>query len=224
MSPALPPEVARLEAPLRQGLEQLQLTLDDRQIERLLAYLALIARWNRVYNLTAVRDPAEMLAQHLLDSLAGVVPLRRHTAGAAARVLDVGSGAGLPGVVFAIACPELQVTCVDTVAKKATFIRQVAAELGLPNLKAEHVRIEQMKPAAAQVVTSRAFASLHDFVALTRQHLAPDGVWLAFKGRSPEEEIAALPPDTAVFHVEQLRVPSLDAQRCLVWLRPAAAG
>lgn len=223
MPPALPPEVARLEAPLREGLARLELTLDDRAVERLLAYLALIARWNRVYNLTAVREPADMLTQHLLDSLAGVAPLRRHTGGQPAKLLDVGSGAGLPGVVFAVACPELQVTCVDTVAKKATFIRQVAAELGLANLRAEHARVEQLPPVAAQLVTSRAFASLHDFVALTRQHLAPDGVWMAFKGRRPDDEAAALPSDVELFHVEQLQVPSLDAQRCLVWLRPAAA-
>ncbi|WP_240636057.1 16S rRNA (guanine(527)-N(7))-methyltransferase RsmG [Caldimonas tepidiphila] len=221
MSAALPPEVARLEAPLREGLLQLRLALDDRQVGQLLAYLALIARWNRVYNLTAVREPADMLSQHLLDSLAGVAPLRRHTEGAPARVLDVGSGAGLPGVVFAIACPELSVTCVDTVAKKAIFIRQAAAELGLPNLRAEHARVEQLQPAAAQVVTSRAFASLHDFVALTREHLAADGVWLAFKGRVPDDELAALPPDVGVLQVEPLAVPRLDAQRCLVWLRPA---
>lgn len=220
MSTPLPPEFSRLEAPLRAGLAQLELSLQEEQVRQLLAYLALIARWNRVYNLTAVRDPADMLAQHLLDSLAAVPPLRRHTGGTAARVLDVGSGAGLPGVVFAIACPELQVTCVDTVAKKATFIRQVAAELGLPRLRAEHCRVESLPAARADIVTSRAFASLQDFVTLTREHLAPGGVWLAFKGKRPDEEIAALPGDLTVFHVEPLHVPLLSAERCLVWLRP----
>lgn len=222
-TPALPPEFERLEAPLRAGLTQLGLSLDDTRLGQLLAYLALIARWNRVYNLTAVRDPQEMLTQHLLDSLAAVPPLRRHTGGAPARVLDVGSGAGLPGVVFAIACPELQVTCVDTVAKKATFIRQVAAELGLRHLRAEHARIETLAPARADVVTSRAFASLQDFVSLTEAHLAPGSVWLAFKGKAPTEEIATLPATVEVFHVEQLDVPGLQAERCLVWLRPRAS-
>lgn len=189
---------------------------------RLQAYLDLLARWNQVYNLTALRDPAQMRSHHLADSDSIVAPLERHAAGRPLRILDVGSGGGLPGVVLAIRHPDWDVTCVDAVAKKAGFIRQVALELGLPNLHAEHARIEQLPPAGADVVTSRAFASLPDFCAWTRPHLAPHGVWLAMKGKHPAEEIAALPADVEVFHVEQLHVPGLDAERCAIWLRPTA--
>ncbi len=200
---------------------QLGLALDGVVLGRLLAYLALLQRWNSVYNLTAVRDPEQMLSQHLVDCLAVLPPLRRHAAGRALRVLDVGSGGGLPGVVLAIAEPGWQVSCVDTVAKKAGFIRQVAAELGLPNLRAVHARVEAMPPEARfDVVVSRAFASLPDFTAWSRDRLAPEGIWLAMKGKRPDDELAALPAGVAVFHVEQLQVPGLDAQRCLVWMRP----
>lgn len=214
-----PPEARTLAS----GLDRLGLTLDAEQQARLLDYQALIAKWNRVYNLTAVRDPAEMLTHHLLDSLSVVGPLRRHAAGRPLRVLDVGSGAGLPGVVLAIAEPLWQITCVDTVGKKASFIQQVAAELGLRQLRSEHARVEALPPARADVVTSRAFASLVDFTQLTRSHLAPDGLWMAMKGKAPTAEIAELPATVDVFHVEPLNVPDLDAERCLVWMRPRAA-
>jgi 16S rRNA (guanine527-N7)-methyltransferase len=206
---------------LQSGLTQLGLPLSPTQVDLLLAYQALIAKWNRVYNLTAVRSPEEMLTHHLLDSLA-VAPALTARFGAERpfRLLDVGAGAGLPGVVIAIALPQAQVTCVDTVAKKASFIRQVAAELGLKNLQSEHARVEALRPQQADVVTSRAFASLADFVALTHQHLRPDGVWMAMKGKPPEAETADLPDDVEVFHVEPLTVPGLDAERCLVWMRP----
>ena len=196
----------------------LGLQLSDAQYEQLLEYLELIAKWNKVYNLTAVRDPEEMLVQHLFDSIAAVGPLRRHTAGKAARVLDVGSGAGLPGVVFAICCPELQVDCVDTVGKKAAFIHQAAAQLQLPNLRGIHDRVENLK-GPYDVVSSRAFASLADFVAWSGGALAEQGVWLAMKGKRPDAEIAELPPAAEVFHVEQLSVPELAAERCVVWMR-----
>jgi len=133
-------------------------------------------------------------------------------------VLDVGSGGGLPGVVIAIACPEVAVTCVDTVAKKAAFIQQAAAELGLPHLRATHARVESLRE-SYDVVTSRAFASLKDFVTWSRSALAPNGVWMAMKGRQPDAEIAELPADVSVFHVEPIAVPGLDAQRCIVWMR-----
>jgi len=190
------------------------------QAAALLAYLALLQRWNATYNLTAVRDPAQMLTQHLADCLALMPPLQQHRA--QGRLLDVGSGGGLPGVVVAVMLPGLDVTCVDTVGKKAAFIRQVAAALQLPNLHGEHARVEQLRAAPFDVVTSRAFASLADFTRLTRDLLAPAGVWLAMKGKPPDDEIAALPPEVEVFHVEQLQVPGLDAQRCLVWMRPLA--
>jgi 16S rRNA (guanine527-N7)-methyltransferase len=189
----------------------------EAQLQQLQAYLALLQRWNSTYNLTAVRDPAEMLTHHLADCLAVLKPLT--AALPAGRVLDVGSGGGLPGAVLAIMCPALQVSCVDTVGKKAAFIRQVAAELRLPNLHAEHARVEQLKRPPFDLITSRAFASLLDFTTLTRPLLAEGGVWMAMKGRAPDDEVAALPAGVAVFHVEPLAVPGLDAQRCLVWMR-----
>lgn len=210
-----------LDRALRAGADALAIGLDDRQVEQLLDYLELIQKWGRVYNLTAVRAPAEMLTQHLLDSLAVVPPLLRRTQGRALRVLDVGSGAGLPGVVLAICRPELRVDCVDTVAKKAAFIQQVAATLHLPNLRGLHDRVERLA-GPYDVVTSRAFASLADFVGWSAAALAADGVWLAMKGKRPDQEIAQLPPAVELFHVEQLAVPGLDAERCIVWLRRRA--
>lgn len=209
-----------LREPLTQAIGQLGLVLTETQVDRLLAYLALIHKWNQVYNLTAVRQPAAMLTQHLVDSLSLIEPLRRHSQGRPLRVMDVGSGGGLPGVVLAIVMPELSVVCVDAVAKKTSFIQQVAAELHLPNLRGEHSRVEQLKTEAFDLITSRAFASLVDFTQLTRQHLKPGAIWLAMKGQTPQDEMEALPADVTVFHVEQLVVPGLDAQRCLVWLRP----
>lgn len=205
-------------AVLRQAATALGLTLDEDVQRRLLAYLDQLAKWNKVYNLTAVRDPGEMLVQHLLDSLSIVAPLRRHTGGNSIRLLDVGSGGGLPGIVIAICCPEVRVDCVDAVGKKAAFIQQVAGVLALPNLRGVHARVEQLTD-TYDVVVSRAFASLTDFSAWSQHLLAGGGVWIAMKGRHPAEEITALSPDVAVFHVEQLDVPGLGAERCLVWLR-----
>ena len=210
-----------LEAELRAGVSALGRDLDATQITALLDFLALIQKWNRVYNLTALRDPAEMLTHHLLDSLAAIGPLRRQTGGRAIRCLDVGSGAGLPGVVIAICCPEVSVNCVDTVAKKAAFLQQVAVSLQLPNLRGLHARVESLAD-PYDVITARAFASLADFVSLSDGALAPDGVWLAMKGKRPHDEIAALPSSVAVFHVEQLTVPGLAAERCIVWMKRAA--
>ena len=205
------------QARLRAAAAELQLDLDERQLEQLLAYQQLIAKWNKVYNLTAVR-PNEMLVQHLFDSLAAVAPLRRQTGGRPIRLLDVGSGAGLPGVVIAICCPEAQVDCVDTVGKKAAFIQQAAAQLQLPNLRGVHDRVENLA-GPYDVVSSRAFASLPDFIAWSGSALAEQGVWLAMKGKRPDAEIAELPASAEVFHVEQLSVPALDAERCIVWMR-----
>ncbi len=242
---------------LRVGLQDLGLAVSDERQGQLLAYMDLIAKWTKVYNLTAVRDADEMLTHHLLDSLAVIAPLRRELAklipsaqavvglggakvaaapvqgsavgegGSAAtpkatppifRLLDVGAGAGLPGVVIAITCPDVQVTCVDTVAKKAAFVQQVAATLRLPNLKGLHARVESLKQ-PYDVVCSRAFASLVDFTTWSRSALAPHGVWMGMKGKHPEQEMAALPEGVQVFHVEQLQVPGLDADRCIVWMR-----
>jgi 16S rRNA (guanine527-N7)-methyltransferase len=217
----------------RQTLERVAPSMDVQlaaaQIDALLAYLELIQKWNKVYNLTAVRDPAEMLTHHLLDSLAVVAPLRLRLAGAKTpdsispetRLLDVGSGAGLPGIVIAICCPEIRVDCVDTVAKKAAFIQQVAATLKLPNLRGLHARVENLTE-PYDVISSRAFASLVDFTNWSEKALAEQGVWMAMKGKHPADELVALPPLVEVFHVEQLVVPGLDAERCIVWMRRRA--
>lgn len=210
---------------LQKGLDGLGLAVQPEQQSQLLTYMDLIAKWTKVYNLTAVRDAQEMLTHHLLDSLAVIGPLRRELAKlvlpeghASMRLLDVGSGAGLPGIVIAITCPDVSVTCVDTVAKKAAFIQQVAATLKLPNLKGLHARVESLTE-PYDVVCSRAFASLIDFTSWSQSALAPHGVWMAMKGKHPDQELAALPESTHVFHVEQLQVPGLDAERCIVWMR-----
>lgn len=205
---------------LAEGATALGLSLAPAQHAQLLAYLDLLAKWNKVYNLTAVRDPAEMLTHHLLDSLAVIAPLVRHTQGGAARVLDVGSGGGLPGVVIAICCPEMSVACVDAVAKKAAFVQQAAGVLGLSNLRGVHARVESITE-PYDVITSRAFATLADFTQWSAGSLGEDGVWMAMKGKHPTDEMAGLPPSVAVFHVEQLTVPGLNAERCLIWMRPA---
>lgn len=204
---------------LSAGIQALNLNLSAEQQQRLLDYMALIQKWNKVYNLTALRDPAEMLSHHLLDSLTAIAPLTRHTRGQPARVLDVGSGGGLPGVVLAICMPELDVSCVDTVAKKAAFVQQVAVSLKLPNLRGLHARVESLTE-PYQVICSRAFASLPDFVTWSRSALAEGGVWMAMKGKHPQDEIDALPKDVKVFHVEPLTVPGLDVERCMVWMQP----
>ncbi len=211
-----------LEAGLRSGAQALGLALTDAQIQHLLDYAALIQKWNKVYNLTALRDPADMLTHHLLDSLTAIAPLRRYTQGQPVRVLDVGSGGGLPGVVLAICMPELNVSCVDTVAKKAAFVQQVAVSLKLPNLRGVHARVESLTD-PYQIICSRAFASLPDFVTWSRSALADGGVWMAMKGKHPQGEIDALPMDVQVFHVEPLKVPGLDVERCMVWMKPQTA-
>ena len=219
-----------LRAQLQAGADALALGLTEAQITALIDFLALLQKWNKVYNLTAVRDPQEMLTHHLLDSLAAVAPLRRHVAALAAqtsepgakavRLLDVGSGGGLPGVVFAICCPEVDVSCVDTVGKKAAFIQQAAVALKLRNLHGIHARVETLTN-TFDVISCRAFASLPDFVNWSRAALAtPHGVWLAMKGKHPDDEIASLPAEVNVFHVEQLVVPGLVAERCIVWMKP----
>ncbi|MBP6599714.1 MAG: 16S rRNA (guanine(527)-N(7))-methyltransferase RsmG [Giesbergeria sp.] len=217
---------AALEQTLRSGAQTLALDLSEAQIAQLLEFIGLLQKWNKVYNLTSVRDPAEMMTHHLLDSLAAVAPLQRHLAQLAQagldapRLLDVGSGGGLPGVVFAICCPQLAVSCVDTVAKKAAFIQQVAVTLTLRNLHGIHARVESLAQ-PFNVVSCRAFASLPDFTSWSRAALGDGAVWLAMKAKHPADEIAALPAQVQVFHVEPLTVPGLDAERCIVWLRPA---
>ena len=205
---------------LQETATALDLPLSAAQADTLIAYLELLERWNGTYNLTGVRDPSQMLVQHLADCLAIIAPLRRVCGDHARRLLDVGSGGGLPGVVIAALNPQIDVTCVDAVGKKAAFVRQVAAELRFRNLHVEHARVERLRAAPFDVVAARAFASLADFTALTRVHLAADGCWMAMKGKRPADELANIPGDVDVFHVEQLAVPGLEAERCLVWMRP----
>lgn len=213
-----------LRTQLEQGVQALKLDLAPAQIDLLMSFMDLLQKWNKVYNLTSVRDPQEMLTHHLLDSLAAVPALLRHVSslrveeGKRLPLLDVGSGGGLPGVVFAICCPQIDVNCVDTVGKKAAFIQQVAASLRLPNLRGIHDRVENLKT-RYPVISCRAFASLVDFTTWSRKALAEDGIWFAMKGKHPDEEIAALPADVKVFHVEPLQVPGLDAERCVIWLK-----
>ena len=222
-------QVTPLESPLRQPLLEvaasLQLDLSALQADALLAYLAMLQRWNATYNLTSIRDAHGMLIQHVADCLAVINPLKQHFLKSLTltnpRLLDVGSGGGLPGVVIAVMCPNITVVCVDTVGKKAAFIRQVAAELKLRNLQGEHARVETLKLAPFDLVTSRAFASLVDFVSLTRQLLTSEACWMAMKGKLPEAEIAELTANITVFHVEHLTVPKLNADRCLVWMKPS---
>jgi len=221
--------MSELRATLQAGLQALELDLAAHQVDALLAFQALLQKWNKVYNLTSVRDPAGMVTHHLLDSLAVVRPLLKQVGERPVKLLDVGSGGGLPGVVIAIACPRVDVTCVDTVAKKAAFIQQVSATLRLSNLRGLHARVETLNALsgpAYDVVCARAFASLLDFTRWSREALAPSGIWMAMKGKHPGDELATLSAEGGavdVFHVEQLEVPGLDAERCIVWMRPGPA-
>jgi 16S rRNA (guanine527-N7)-methyltransferase len=229
-----------LEELLNNGLQELKLDLDAIQRQKLHAYGDLLLKWNKVYNLTALRRPEEVITHHLLDSLAAVPKIETYfqkkdsmfhvkhvknemnIEAEAKSVLDVGCGGGLPGAVWAIACPDWQITCVDAVAKKIGFIRQVKAELSLSNLQAVHSRIEKLGEVRAQkwqLITSRAFSSLDEFVQLTQVLLDSGGAWVALKGKVPESEIKMLPLFAEVFHVEQLNVPYLNAERCLIWMR-----
>lgn len=200
-------------AELDLGLAQLDLPMDAAQRRALLSYLGLLRKWNRVYNLTAVRDPVVMVRRQLLDSLS-ITPWL-----SCGPVLDVGTGAGLPGIPLAIALPRLQFSLLDTNGKKTRFVQQVAGELGLPNVEVLKTRVEDLqRPDHYAVITSRAFSALADMVAKTERLLAPGGTWLAMKGVDPAEEIAALPDGLSV-EVEPLQVPGEQGQRHLVILR-----
>lgn len=207
---------------LDRAAQHLQLDVTAEQIDKLLVYVEQLQRWNRTYNLTAIRDPDQMLVQHIFDSLA-VVPVvtklldKKPVSGF--RIVDVGSGGGLPGVVLAIMAPWA-VHCVDAVEKKMAFVRQMSGKLDLPHLHAHHARIEALEPFQADVVISRAFSSLVDFARLAGLHVAPQGCLLAMKGRRPDDEIAALDAEGrwTVESIEPLSVPELDAQRCVLRL------
>lgn len=203
---------ALMQRQLEDGLAALGLALPPDAIARLLDYLELLQRWNSAYNLTAVRDPVEMVTRHLLDSLA-VMP---YVAGKT--LADLGSGAGLPGIPLAIALPHMQVTLVDSNGKKARFLREAARVLPLPNVHIEQVRVQDLRD-AFDCITARAFATLAEMLAWGGQALTSDGVWLALKGRIDETELAAVPAPFRVAAIHALRVPGLDAQRHLVEIR-----
>ncbi len=202
--------------------QQLGVALGEAQACALLTYIEALQRWNRTYNLTALRDPQQMLVQHVFDSLA-IMPtfsrvLDKNTG--IGKIVDVGSGAGLPGVVLAVMRSNWDISCIDAVDKKMAFVRQMSGALQLPNLHAVHSRVETLEPLGAHIVVSRAFASLVDFATLAGRHAAPGGLLAAMKGHEPQEEIFMLEQQTdwRVSHIEQLSVPELNAQRCLVWL------
>jgi 16S rRNA (guanine527-N7)-methyltransferase len=203
---------------LADGVQTLQLGLTDEQLGLLIDYLALLSKWNAVYNLTAVRDPAQMVTQHLLDTLAVIPAFSR-----AQNVLDVGAGGGLPGIVLAIAYPGMQVSMIDTVHKKTAFLTQVKAELGLQNVTVHTARVEQLQtPRKFDVITSRAFAELADFINWSAHLLEDGGRFIAMKGVLPDAEIAALPAGWKLAEVRALHVPGLDAQRHLIVIEKGA--
>ncbi|WP_434778807.1 16S rRNA (guanine(527)-N(7))-methyltransferase RsmG [Neisseria sp. Ec49-e6-T10] len=198
---------------LQQGLKELNLVATDEQQDRLLGYLALLLKWNSTYNLTALRTEEKMLSHHIIDSLS-LVPFLP----ASGSMIDVGSGGGMPGIPCAIMYPDLKVTLLDSNHKKTTFLRQVVIELGLNNVQVENCRVESLENTQFDIVTSRAFAEIKDFVSLTRQLLAKEGEWLAMKGVYPFEEIESLPEDIQVGEVISLNVPFVDGERHLVRL------
>ncbi|MBK7647284.1 MAG: 16S rRNA (guanine(527)-N(7))-methyltransferase RsmG [Betaproteobacteria bacterium] len=197
---------------LAAGLAELGLNLPEEVQHKLLAFRDLLLKWNKTYNLTALRDPAQAISHHLLDSLT-ILP---HVG--AGDLLDVGSGGGLPGIPLAIARPALSVSMVDTVQKKTTFLQQGVIELALKNVTVHHARVEAMQGQYAQI-SSRAFAEIGLFISLTRHLLAPDGRWLAMKGVRPDDELKALPADITVEAIIPLAVPGLEAERHLIILK-----
>lgn len=212
------------EKQLEMACQALDLEPTKQQQEILLGYLSQLLKWNKTYNLTAIRDAEQALVQHIFDSLTIIKPLNnlfQHRERDKSTVLDVGSGAGLPGVVIATMMPYVFVTCVDTVEKKMTFVRQVSGVLKLTNLKPVHQRVELMQDEKFDVVTSRAFATLQDFATLAGERVEKNGMLLAMKGKIPHDEIETLEEKTEwrVDGIEALKVPQLSAQRCLVWMK-----
>jgi 16S rRNA (guanine527-N7)-methyltransferase len=200
-----------LEEQLEQGIETLGLELGPNIRSRLLQYLELIRKWNRVYNLTAIKDPEQMLSHHLLDSLS-IVPYIKGT-----RILDIGSGAGLPGIPVALCCPDSYIVMMDASGKKARFVQQAITELALENAESVHARAEDYTvPEGFDTVVSRAFSSLADFIRMGLPLMKPSGRMLAMKGRYPTQELEELPADIKVVAVHRLEVPLLESERHLV--------
>jgi 16S rRNA (guanine527-N7)-methyltransferase len=205
---------AALSKVLADGIKDLSLDLDEKQHEQLLDYLALLFKWNSVYNLTSVRDPMQMVTHHLLDSLAAVPAFA-----GAENVLDVGAGGGLPGIVLAIARPRMLVSLIDTVHKKTAFLKQVKAELQLVNVTVYTAKVQELRMEHEfDVITSRAFADLSDFVGWSGQLLAEGGKFIALKGTAPQDEQERLPAEWKVSELRPLQVPGLQAERHLVFI------
>jgi 16S rRNA (guanine527-N7)-methyltransferase len=210
----------RLREDLAAGIAALGLDIDDAAQAKLLAYVALLEKWNRTHNLTAIREPGRMVTHHLLDTLAVLphLPQRR-----ALRLIDVGSGGGLPGIPLAIARPDWDVTLLDSIRKKTTFLRQVAAELGLANVAIVTGRVEVYRPEFAfDVAISRAFAELAPFLAAARHLVHASGCLVVMKGGYPQAELAHLPANLRVAALPKLAVPGLDAERHLVIVEASA--
>ena len=208
---------------LNQAIVTMGLSLEVEQRTTLLNYLDELSKWNKTYNLTAIRNAEQALIQHVFDSLSVVKPLKeklRENGCLTPQIMDVGSGGGLPGVVLAIVMPNAVVTCVDAVEKKISFIRHVTGVLGLKNLKGIHARVENIETTEMDVVISRAFASLKDFAQLSGKHVSAHGELVGMKGKYPYDELLGLDETNwQVRNIEVLTVPELDAERCLVWMK-----
>ena len=200
---------------LAAGIAQMRLDISPAQQQKLLDYLALLQKWNKTYNLTALRDPAQIISHHLLDSLT-ILPYLAN----AQSMIDVGSGGGMPAIPAAICRPDLRITMVDANSKKNTFLRQAIIELGLDNAAVSSSRVEDWQDNQADIVTSRAFAELADFVRLTRHLLGENGHWAAMKGVYPQDELFRLPENVASYQIDPVHVPTLNAERHIVLLRP----
>ena len=203
---------------LNDGIEELDLPLWAAQREQLMDYLALMAKWNGVYNLTSLRDPMQMVTHHLLDSLAAVAAFE-----GVKNVLDVGAGGGLPGLVLAIARPDMQVSLIDTVHKKTAFLTQVKAELGLKNVTVYTMKVQDLKAGPFEVITSRAFADLSDFVNWSGHLLAEGGRFIALKGTAPADEQERLPGEWKVQESRPIKVPKVEAERHLVFIEKSGS-
>ncbi|MFZ6816179.1 16S rRNA (guanine(527)-N(7))-methyltransferase RsmG [Undibacterium sp. Rencai35W] len=212
-------DAVALRASLAEGVKALPLTLSDGQLDQMIAYLALLSKWNNVYNLTSIRDPKEMVKQHVLDSLSAAPAFKD-----ASNVLDVGAGGGLPGMILAIVYPHIRISMIDTVSKKTAFLNQAKTELGLSNVTVYTNRVESLQLADKfDVITSRAFSELNNFINWSEHLLADGGIYIAMKGVSPDQEIERMPKGWQVQKIQPLSVPGMDAERHLVFIHKMTA-
>ncbi|MBR7783450.1 16S rRNA (guanine(527)-N(7))-methyltransferase RsmG [Undibacterium luofuense] len=211
--------IENLRPMLESGLDALCIKLTKEQQDKIINYLIILSKWNSVYNLTAIRDPKEMMTHHVLDSLSAVPAFTE-----AQNVLDVGSGGGLPGMILAICYPDKKISMIDTVSKKTAFLNQAKAELGLNNVTVYSARVESLQVNQPfDVITSRAFSELNNFVNWSQHLLAEGGRFIAMKGVHPQGEMERLPEGWEVKEVRPLTVPGLDAERHLIFIQKTAA-